>query len=415
MRAQDLFSGKGSPGGTSPLPDPEIKTLQVGPHTIRTYIAGKGHIASGIPPVVFENGLGGSIEDWDPLLTKVAEFAPVFAYDRPGLGESLESDFEPSPVNVTSLLGKILRQLDLAPPYILVGFSLGGPYARMHAAAFQDDVAGIVYIDPMDFTQTLQSRLEEFGAVGNAQEVLDEYDHVIRTYFREFQHGQAALELEQAFALTDDGFSDLNEQAPAIPVPQVILSSTMEPVRFGDFSFDFDAWAKLSTRNRIARLMNWVTSLEEGYFVVTPSSPHKIHSDDPQLVTWAIKRVMFPDPSPKLIAILQEGGEEEFIAEYRRLKAVYPPDRFGEELLNYIGYRFLYNEQPQEALIVLKLNVVEFPEAFNPFDSLGECYLALGESELALKNYARSLELDPKNKNAENKIKELQGLIGDSR
>jgi pimeloyl-ACP methyl ester carboxylesterase len=388
--------------------DPEIKKIQIGPHNIRVFITGKQHTASGIPTVVFENGLGQSIEHWGSLLTKVGEFAPVIAYDRPGIGGSKESEFTPSPANVTSLLKNILEHIDAEPPYILVGFSLGGPYVRMYAATYQDDVAGVVYIDPADFTHTEQNFLEVFEEIGSGPEGLEEYWNIYNSLMQESHHGQAYLEWVQLFALFNGNFTKFNKQAPPISVPQVILCSTKEQIPLGEYSFDFDAFAKLDTQHMSIRLMEWVTSLDEGYFVATPSSPHKIHSDDQELVVWAIKRVMFPDPSNLLIEVILEKDEKDFINEYHQLKSVYPTERFGEYFLNHLGYRLLYGNKPQKALSVFKLNVAEFPEASNPYDSLGECYIVLGNNELAIKNYSRSLELDPNNKNAKHKIQELQ-------
>lgn len=53
-----------------------------------------------------------------------------------------------------------------------------------------------------------------------------------------------------------------------------------------------------------------------------------------------------------------------------------------------------------EAIEIFKLNVAAYPDAFNPYDSLGEGYLAAGETELAIANFAKSLELNPDNGNA---------------
>ena len=408
MHFINKFSGNKTTDNSNTLLEPEIKMLTLGQHKINVFIAGKQHINTGIPLVVFENGLGSSIKDWGSLLTKVGDFAPVFAYDRPGIGDSRESEYEPSPANVVSLLHEILGLVDVMAPYILVGFSLGGPYVRMYAGKYQDEIAGVVYIDPMDFTQTKENQLEVFEGIGCGSEALHEYDEILKAFMNEIQHGQSLREWGQAKDLLDDGFSEFRKQALPFSGPQVILCSTKEPLPLGEYSFDFAAWAKLSTQHQITRLMKWVTSLDEGSFVATPSSPHKIHSDDPELVVWAIKRVMFPDPSKQLIEVLFEKDEKNFINEYYQLKSVYPAERFEGDLLNDLGYKLLYGDEPQKALSVFKLYITEFPEASNPYDSLGECYMVLGNNELAIKNYSRSLELDHNNKNAENKIKELQ-------
>ena len=50
-----------------------------------------------------------------------------------------------------------------------------------------------------------------------------------------------------------------------------------------------------------------------------------------------------------------------------------------------------------------------YPQGFNTYDSLAEAYLAAGERELSIKNYKRSLELNPQNTNATAALKRIGG------
>ena len=54
-------------------------------------------------------------------------------------------------------------------------------------------------------------------------------------------------------------------------------------------------------------------------------------------------------------------------------------------------------------------NVVEYPNASNPHDSLGEAYMELGNRAKAIEHYERSLALDPQNANAVARLKTLRG------
>ncbi len=56
---------------------------------------------------------------------------------------------------------------------------------------------------------------------------------------------------------------------------------------------------------------------------------------------------------------------------------------------------------------MFKLNVFAFPKSANAFDSLGEAYLEVGNRDLAIENYKKSLLLNPENKNAEEVLKRL--------
>jgi CubicO group peptidase (beta-lactamase class C family) len=79
-------------------------------------------------------------------------------------------------------------------------------------------------------------------------------------------------------------------------------------------------------------------------------------------------------------------------------------------MLNRIGYELLGNEQNADAIKVFKLLVSEFPNEGNPYDSLGEAYFMSEQYDLSLKNYKKALELNPKNENARNMIKEINKI-----
>lgn len=81
-----------------------------------------------------------------------------------------------------------------------------------------------------------------------------------------------------------------------------------------------------------------------------------------------------------------------------------------ESELNQLGYKLLRRKQVKAAIKIFQLLVQEFPEAANPYDSLGEAYLLDKQYKQALKNYQKAFELNPKNKHAKKMIQRLQNL-----
>jgi cytochrome c-type biogenesis protein CcmH/NrfG len=63
----------------------------------------------------------------------------------------------------------------------------------------------------------------------------------------------------------------------------------------------------------------------------------------------------------------------------------------------------------QDAIAIFRLNVAEYPDASNPYDSLGEAHLAAGDTARAIENYQRSVELDPDNTNGAAVLERLRG------
>ena len=80
----------------------------------------------------------------------------------------------------------------------------------------------------------------------------------------------------------------------------------------------------------------------------------------------------------------------------------------AEASLNQLGYSLLFSGHEKDAITVFQRNVQEFPRSSNVYDSLGEAYAKVGEKELAIANYEKSLQLDPKNQNAVERLKKLR-------
>jgi tetratricopeptide (TPR) repeat protein len=79
-----------------------------------------------------------------------------------------------------------------------------------------------------------------------------------------------------------------------------------------------------------------------------------------------------------------------------------------ESTINDFGYHLIRDYKYEEALIVFLINVEFYPNTYNTYDSLGECYLLMNEKELAINAYLRSLEINPNNENAKKVLRKLE-------
>ena len=115
------------------------------------------------------------------------------------------------------------------------------------------------------------------------------------------------------------------------------------------------------------------------------------------------------DPVTALRMELRRRGYEHAIEVYQELKRKDPQFQPLENDLNEWAYRMMNGGgKPKEALEIFKLNVFLYPNSANVYDSVAEAYAINGNRELAIKNYKRSLELDPKNSNAAQQLKKLE-------
>ncbi len=109
----------------------------------------------GSPTVVFESGIGQGKRNWAPVFNKVSDVTQVVAYDRAGYGQSEASELPRDGLQIVLELRDMLRTEGIAPPYVLVGHSLGGTMVKLFAKTFPNEVAGVVLVDARheEFTQ----------------------------------------------------------------------------------------------------------------------------------------------------------------------------------------------------------------------------------------------------------------------
>jgi len=102
-----------------------------------------------------------------------------------------------------------------------------------------------------------------------------------------------------------------------------------------------------------------------------------------------------------LSASVASGGIDAAVKQYHDLKAAAPATyNFEEDELNNLGYEFIRAKKFKEAVRILQLNVEAYPQSSNVYDSLGEAYMDDGNKPLAIANYQKSIELNPKNRGA---------------
>ena len=104
---------------------------------------------------------------------------------------------------------------------------------------------------------------------------------------------------------------------------------------------------------------------------------------------------------PAITAILKNAistkGTDAAIAELNELKKTKGEEYdFSEDAINTLGYTYM-DKNVKAALGIFKLNVEWYPNSSNVYDSYGEALLKDGQTELAIENYKKSVQLNPGN------------------
>lgn len=121
---------------------PGVVTDTAGGRTVEHALAGQG-----APVVVFENGLGASLDWWAKVWPDTVQETTALAYNRAGYGHSEASPGPRDGAHVVEELRALLQARKLPPPYVLVGHSLGGLYMQLYARQYPGEVAALVLVD----------------------------------------------------------------------------------------------------------------------------------------------------------------------------------------------------------------------------------------------------------------------------
>lgn len=148
---------------------PPTQTLQLGVQRIAYVQAGTGR-----PAVVLQSGLGDGKAVWAGVIARAAPAMALFAYDRPGYGQSGSvpaagaGPAPRDPCTVARELHETLRAAGVAPPYVLVGHSIGGLYQYAFAKLYPAEVAAVLLLDPTHPEHWARMQREAPAAAGLA-------------------------------------------------------------------------------------------------------------------------------------------------------------------------------------------------------------------------------------------------------
>lgn len=105
----------------------------------------------------------------------------------------------------------------------------------------------------------------------------------------------------------------------------------------------------------------------------------------------------------------RRNGIDAALNEYQVLRKRHPDlYDFGEKQLNELGGRLLEEGDTKEAIRVLQLNVEMYSSSASAYDCLGEAYEADENKTLAIANYEKALQLDPKRTRSMQALKKLK-------
>ena len=248
------------------------KTIQfadLGTHRL-AYIAQ----GAGTPTVVFLSGLDSKLTVWQKVQPEVAKFTKTIAYDRGGVGWSDNSPEPRDGLTIARELHAFLEKAGCAPPYLLCAHSMGGLYARLFAANYRDEVAGLVLIDATsEDLAILQAHLLSRGVV-----------RAIENAERPMRNSPLRYGVSGEWFNRNKTFDEVRAQAKLPDVPLVYLGQDVgKRMQHGK--------AAPSKKANYARDLALAQTklVPNGKYEVVPGTGHNIHLQRPDVVVRTIK------------------------------------------------------------------------------------------------------------------------------
>jgi pimeloyl-ACP methyl ester carboxylesterase len=229
----------------------------------RLFLACRGE---GAPTVVFEAGAGSMSGSWWGIWTEVSRFTRACIYDRAGRGRSDARAGLHTGLEAVEDLRRLLDLTGIDGPYVLVGHSLGGVYARLFASEHRDETAGLVFVDSLP---------------PDPKRLLALLPRDLQLLIRAELEGREGLDLEATAR-------QLRDEARLGDLPLIVLSAAHRGL---------PSWF---TAEQAARLTEaWRRGHEElaalssnGRLVIAEKSGHDIQYDEPDLVLDAIHQIV---------------------------------------------------------------------------------------------------------------------------
>lgn len=255
----------------------------------------------GSPTVVMDAGLGGSSLDWTLVQPELAKSTRVCVYDRAGMGWSEASPFLPrSPGRIAEELHLLLETAGVPGPYVLVAHSLAGKNARMFAAAYPEDVAGMVLVDTRSEridAQTSKSEAEAFLAALEAQATA--YSLARRLGIARL-FGAALVDAPLLSQATATKIALLQTQQMAINA--TVLEGrerAADDLTLTSASLGSIPLAVVAAAESMEAIPGWTSAQEalaasstSGRLIVAPRSSHAIHLDEPDVVIESVRSIL---------------------------------------------------------------------------------------------------------------------------
>lgn len=390
VTAINLFSQKPD-GNVSVSPDSGYISVDGGKLFFET--AGKGETI-----VLLHDGMVNR-EIWDEQFPVLAKTYRVVRYDRRGYGKSTDPQASYSHIED---LNQVFLQLRIDKA-IVFGMSSGGGLAIDFALKYPAKVSALVLVGAVvsgygysSYMFTRGGHIKSLSELSDPQKSIKywAWEDPYEIYSENTRAKEKVAKLLEANQHKETGATQKPAERPAarflseIKVPTLVLVGEYDILDVHAHSGVIESGIANSKREIILK------------------SGHLIPLEQPEAFNASVLKFL---KNMEFFNILNTRGVDAAVQHFNLMHQFEPNTiLFREQEMNLLGYRYLQEGKIKDAIKLFKINTIAYPGSSNVYDSLGEAYLKDGQNDLAIKNYEKSLELDPKNENAVTVLKGLK-------
>lgn len=141
------------------------------------------------------------------------------------------------------------------------------------------------------------------------------------------------------------------------------------------------------------------TNSATGLDLATELVRRALGEDQEAVLRW-LNYDSYNSASAILAKTAQTKGMPAALVQYREQKQSNPNYQINEGAINRLGYTLMRSKRMDDALLTFQLNVENFPDSWNVYDSYAEAQLRNGNRELAVEYYQKSLDRNSNNEGA---------------
>lgn len=260
-------------------------------------------------PVIIETGTGNFSYDWTQVQKELSKYTLTVTYDRPGNGWSEPTSRKYSVDSSLEDIKTIIDKVGSNKPFIIIGHSAGGIYARLFAQKYPSYIAGMILVDSRSeyFANNLVEFNKKFFETQSqfTMKILSKLG-VVRLIGKNFLPMNMPSEISKTEYVNVhwdyDFFDSVEKEIQQIPeaeklltptkslgsMPLTVITPADEHIAVVPLGFSKDD--ELLVNKTWKDSQKWLSTLSSNSeYILAPGESHAIMYDNPELIVTSVQ------------------------------------------------------------------------------------------------------------------------------